>query len=78
MAGLSPDGELRLLPKEKKRERSGWQGTLCRFHQLAFACNPLMRFVTASDLIFKLAIMLWQSFGDDVLTSRDVSGSGGS
>lgn len=52
--------------------------TLCRFHQLAFACNPLMRLVTASDLIFKLAIMLWQSFGDDVLTSRDVPGSRGS
>jgi hypothetical protein len=39
MASLSLDGELRLLPKEKKRERSGWQATLCRFHQLAFACN---------------------------------------
>jgi hypothetical protein len=39
MGGLSPDGELRLLPKEKKRERSGWQATLCRFHQLAFEYN---------------------------------------
>jgi hypothetical protein len=76
--GLFFDRELRLLPKEKKWEGSGRQATLCRFHQLVFACNPLMRLVAASDLIFKLAFMLWQSFGDDVLTSRDVPGSGGS
>jgi hypothetical protein len=50
------------------------------FSQLIFTHNTFVRLVAASDLIFKLAVMIRQSSGDDIGdigASRDIVAKGG-
>jgi len=50
------------------------------FSQLIFAHDTFVRLVAASDLIFKLAIMIRQSSGDDIGdigAARDIVAKGG-
>jgi hypothetical protein len=77
--GLPLDGETRLPIQERKGRGAARCGLRC-LSQLIFAHDTFVRLVVASDLIFKLAIMIRQSSGDDIGdigASRDIVAKGG-